>query len=833
MDPMPMDIADIFVILNPQDEWTKAESKQELMDKVEEKVSVLPGINYEFTQPIEMRFNELLTGIRQDVAIKLYGEDLEILADKAQEITGMISGIDGVAGVTAERTTGLPQITVRYDRNKLGRYGLKIKDLNTVIESAFSGGVAGVIYEGEKLFDLVVRLDEEHRKSIDDIRNLYVNLPDGAQVPLKEVADISYQPGPMQISRDNTNRRTYVGINVEGRDVKSLVTEIQQTLDERLELPTGYYIRYGGAFENLQRASKRLSLVVPLALALIFMLVFFAIKSFKQTLMIYIAIPFAAIGGVLSLYLRGMPFSISAGVGFIVLFGVAVLNGLVLISGFNELKKEGKLHLDEIIKKGSIRRIRPIFLTASTDILGFLPMAISTSAGAEVQRPLATVVIGGMLTSTLLTLVVLPVLYYMVESGKMRVKPKLNTAVIGLFVLIAGLAIPGKAAAQQTSLSDVLVTLPDAIERAKENYPSLKAAALEIEKQQALKSTAYDFGRTSVFTGKEETGNGAVGSQNQVGIGQNNIDVFSIPAKSQLADERTELAVAGREMTENTLVRDVSIAWYRAFYSKKEWQLYRQLDTLFADFLRAAELRYQTQATDRIEYLAASARYNELKINIKRAESNHRAALQILNQYLLMPHAFDVKDSDGLPESFTLPVMPDSLQASPLLDFYAQQVNVNEAQWKVQKSNYLPKLDLGYTRQAVDGQSGFYAWEAGISVPLLFFSQKGKTKAAQLDYHIAAQNFDRQKLELNAAYNEQLSRFQVLQEVLGYYRDEALPLAEEQMQAANISYRLGSIDYVQFIQNMETALKTQQDYLQREAEYLELAARLKYLTTNN
>ncbi len=417
MDPMPMDIADIFVILHPKENWTKAKTKQELVEKVKEKVSVLPGINFEFTQPIEMRFNELLTGIREDIAVKLYGDDLDILANKAQEISKLISGIEGIAGIKAEATQGLPQITVKYDRNRMGRYNLKIEDLNTIVETAFSGGVAGNIYEGERMFDLVVRLDEQHRTSINDIRNLYVNLPDGNQIPLKEVADISYQPGPMQISRDNTQRSTYVGINVEDRDIKSLVDEIQQTLDAKLKLPAGYYIRYGGAFENLERASKRLTLVVPLALALIFILVFFAVKSLKQTLMIYIAVPFAAVGGIISLFLRDMPFSISAGVGFIVLFGVAVLNGLVLISGFNELKAEGKMNINDIITKGSIRRIRPILLTASTDILGFLPMAVSASAGAEVQRPLATVVIGGMLTSTMLTLVVLPVLYRWVEGS--------------------------------------------------------------------------------------------------------------------------------------------------------------------------------------------------------------------------------------------------------------------------------------------------------------------------------------------------------------------------------------------------------------------------------
>ncbi len=419
-DPMPIDIADIFVTLKSESEWTRASSKEELVDKVQKLVSVLPGINFEFTQPIEMRFNELLTGIREDVAIKLYGEDLNILAAKAEEISSLVTGIRGVGGVKAEAVHGLPQITIHYDREKLGQYGLNITNLNTIVETAFSGGVAGVIYEGEKRFELVVRLDKEHRQGIEDIRNLYIDLPDGTQVPLKEVADINYYPGPMQISRENTNRRTYVGINVSGRDIKSLVNEIREVLDRELLLPPGYYIRYGGAFENLERATSRLTLVVPVALALIFILVFFAVNSFRQTLMIYMSIPLAAVGGVFSLYLRGMPFSISAGVGFIVLFGVAILNGLVLLNGFNELRREGHYKMDEIIRMGSVRRIRPIMLTAIVDILGFLPMAISGSAGAEVQRPLATVVIGGLITSTLLTLLLLPVLYKKFESENLN-----------------------------------------------------------------------------------------------------------------------------------------------------------------------------------------------------------------------------------------------------------------------------------------------------------------------------------------------------------------------------------------------------------------------------
>ena len=669
MDPMPIDIADIFVILKPQSEWKKVKSKEELVEKVKEKVSVLPGINFEFTQPIEMRFNELLTGIREDVAIKLYGDDLNVLADKAEEIAGLVSGIEGVGGIKAEATRGLPQITVKYDRNKMAKYGLQINELNTIIETAFSGSIAGSIYEGERMFKLVVRLDERHRKSIDDIRDLYVSLPDGNQIPLKTVADVSYQPGPMQISRDNTNRRTYVGINVENRDIKSLVTEIQQTLDEKLELPDGYYIRYGGAFENLERATNRLTMIVPLALALIFMLVFFAVKSFKQTLMIYIAIPFAAVGGIFSLYLRGMPLSISAGVGFIVLFGVAVLNGLVLISGFNEMKAEGKFSIKEIIKKGSIRRIRPILLTASTDILGFLPMAVSSSAGAEVQRPLATVVIGGMLTSTLLTLIVLPILYKWVESRKKMKFPKIKPAAIMLFLIVAGISFSGKLNAQEN-----VITLDKAIERAKENYPSLKAAQLEIDKQKALKNTSYDFGITSLYTGKEEFGNGIVGIQNQIGIKQSDIDIFGISSKKKLAETRTERAIAGKTFTEFSLIRNVRIAWYKAVYMKNQLVLLKQIDSLYEHFQKAAEIRYNTGQTSKIEYISALTKYKELQVNIKTAESNYKASLTELNQYLMLSNEFEIETNDTDSDLFNILSKTDSINSNPVINYFGEIV---------------------------------------------------------------------------------------------------------------------------------------------------------------
>ena len=420
-DPMPLEVGDIMVKMKPKSEWTSASTKDEMFEKMEKELSIIPGVSFEFTQPIQMRFNELMTGVRQDIAIKIYGEDLDVLYIKAKEAESIIKGIRGIGDTKVEQITGLLQMIINYNRSKIAQYGLNIKDLNKLIRTAFAGEKAGVVFENERRFDLVVRLEKDYRQNIGNIKNLYITLPNGSQVPLKEVAKIEFKEGPMQISRDDTKRRVTIGINARNRDIESLVEEIQQKLDKQLGLPPGYYTKYGGQFENLVAAKKRLSVAVPIALALIFILLFFTFNSVKQALMVYTAIPLAAIGGVYSLWLRDMPFSISAGVGFIALFGVAVLNGIVLISYFNQLKKEGLTDIKERILKGTKVRLRPVIMTASVAAFGFLPMALSQSAGAEVQRPLATVVIGGLITATFLTLVVLPVLYSIFDEIKLQI----------------------------------------------------------------------------------------------------------------------------------------------------------------------------------------------------------------------------------------------------------------------------------------------------------------------------------------------------------------------------------------------------------------------------
>ncbi len=673
-DPMPMDLADIFVILAPQSEWVTTGSKDELVEMMKEELELIPGVNYEFTQPIEMRFNELLEGVREDIAIKLYGEDINVLAEKANEISKIISGTEGIGDMKVEATTGLPQMTVQYNRSKLAQYGVSVNEVNQLIEAAFAGGKAGVIFEGERRFDLVVRLNQEHRRNIDNLKNLYVNLSNGSQIPLKELADISYQAGPMQISRDNTNRRTYVGINVRGRDIKTLVADIQQQLDKELQLPAGYYIRYGGAFENLERATNQLKLVVPLALGLIFLLIFFALRSIQQTMMIYMAIPLAAIGGIFSLWLRDMPFSISAGVGFIVLFGVAVLNGLVLISGWNELKEEGVNKLNERIRLGAKRRIRPILLTALTDILGFLPMAISTSAGAEVQQPLATVVIGGMISATLLTLFVLPLLYRWVESlndRSIHVKPVIATGVLLLILSV----LPNSSLQAQNTQELVPISMNKAVEQVAKTYPALKASQLEVESQQALKKTAWDLGKTSVFTGGEELIEGK-GVRTLVGVQQQNIDVFSIPAKNKLQKEKIALAKSNLQLSNAELSYAVKLDYGNLYAKKQLYLLYQELDSTFSDFERAARIRYETEATSRLAYLSASNQAKKINNEKVQAYSDYLIALQQFNRWFLSDTLYTVHSPV---ETAALLLDSDtSISNHPELKLEAQRLNLAE-----------------------------------------------------------------------------------------------------------------------------------------------------------
>ena len=420
-DPMPPNVADNFLILKPRNEWPNTrKTKAELVDEIESALGKLPGNNYEFTQPIQMRFNELISGVRADLGIKVFGDDLDQLVKTANEILSIVNSVEGAADGRVEQVTGLPTLSIRPKRVALGRYGVNVSDLQDWVSAAVGGESAGIMYEGDRRFELIVRLPETLRRDVNRLKYLPLPLPNGDYVPLEEVATLDIAPAPAQISRENGKRRVVITANVRGRDLGSFVTEVKSSIAERGDIPPGYWLDYGGTFEQLESASQRLKIVVPLTLLVILGILMIAFSSLKDALIIFSGVPLALTGGILFLYLRGMPLSISAGVGFIALSGVAVLNGLVMLSFIRQLWEETG-ELTKSIIDGAMVRLRPVLMTALVASLGFIPMALNTGTGAEVQRPLATVVIGGIISSTILTLLVLPVLYEWVhrrESNK-------------------------------------------------------------------------------------------------------------------------------------------------------------------------------------------------------------------------------------------------------------------------------------------------------------------------------------------------------------------------------------------------------------------------------
>lgn len=839
-DPMPMDIADGFIILKDKSHWRPGLTKQALIEEFKHKVEEIPGLNYEFTQPIEMRFNELIAGVREDIAVKLFGDDLEILAQKAEEMGQLISSIDGVGDLKVEATDGLPQINIKYKRPKIAQYGLTIDNLNQTLEIAFSGGKTGVIFEGEKRFDLVVRMEEQHRKSVEDLRNLYVTLPNGLQIPLSEVAEISYLNGPMQISRENTNRRTYVGINVRGRDIKSLVEEIQQKLDAELELPPGYFIRYGGAFENLERATDRLKIVVPIALALIFLLIFMALKSIKHTFMIYIAIPLASIGGVFSLWIRDMPFSISAGVGFIVLFGVAVLNGLVLISSWKDLKATSDKPLLEQIIYGARHRIRPILLTALTDILGFLPMAISTTAGAEVQKPLATVVIGGMISASLLTLFVLPVLYKWLEEREQKGQIKnsgIQPAVLLTFLLFA---LP-LMAQNQNQNKMVISDLERVKQLVAENNNAITLAKWEKKKAEANKSAAFNPGLLNI-----DADYGPYASLED-DISFSIVQEFAFPTLYINRWQQSRDLLEAQEMQLKNVKKDVikesEIAWWYLGYLQQKRVVLKQQDTLYARWETAAKLAYETEEKTLLEYVSAQSKKLEIEQSLEKLE------MEILNQQeslnLLVNTEqklrFKVKHFTKIAETHLQNSFEPKMHPSVL--FWALKKEAADQGTDVAVAKMLPKIRVGFFSQTRIGSTlkngnpatksdYFTGFKAGVSIPLFFTGAVAEYSKSVAEYNMAESNYHYYIRAFNNRYEQSKRAQKTRYNQVMRYEQTALKQADLLQQKAQLAYRNGALGYVEFVQNMEQSLKIKLDYLAAIFMYRQSVADINYFKTN-
>lgn len=823
-DPMSMEEIDMIIKLKPRNTWTSAKTKEELADKFKEALSLIPGIEYEFTQPIEMRFNELITGVRSDIAIKIFGDDLSYIEDKAIEIKALIEGIPGASDIILEKTAGLPQIKIDYNRTKIAYYGVDIQTLNSYLAAAFGGEATGVVFEGEKRFDLVVRFDKQNRKDINDMKQLRIPLPNGNQIPLSELADIQYAEGPAKISRENTHRRVVVSVNVRNRDLQSVVKDIQSTIQQNVKLEPGTYIAYGGQFENLQNATNRLLVAVPVALLLIFIFLHFAFKSLKDAFMIFTAIPLAAVGGVLLLWIRGLPFSVSAGVGFIALFGIAVLNGIVLIEHLKELQQKGTMSIRDIILQGTKDRLRPVMLTAGAAAMGFLPMAISTGAGAEVQRPLATVVIGGLFTSTLLTIIALPLLFQILHKvvGFKLFPFRLIRAKESLMVLL--LLIPSMAGISQAKE----ISLDEAVQIALHHNLEIKAYELKAEEQKALIPTAFSLENTSFSYGYDQNNLAENNHPLKVwGVSQQ----FSFPSL-YLAELKAKKLAFGRAESERLiqseyLMKQVSLSYIELQVNSQKLRIYENMDSLYRNALAIANIRNQHGAISNLDLMTLKAKHQQIKNQLnetKNQQQNSRTTLKTLMGY---DSIFVVS-----PEIQLIKLSDRSLEVSPYIAWLKNQEAMNLAQLSLERNKLWPKLSLNYfmgTNSYTDA-AYYNGFELGISVPLFFKAQKATIKASEIGLN-AAEYQTSYEVELLKNKREELyNTYLQLKDRIAFYYSEGSVLFDEINRTALLNFENGEIDFLKFATSTETALQIKLDYLDHLVQLTSVTLDINYLS---
>ncbi|WP_027127430.1 CusA/CzcA family heavy metal efflux RND transporter [Gelidibacter mesophilus] len=812
-DPMSMEESDVIIKLKPKKEWTSASSKNELADKFKEALHVIPGMEVEFTQPIEMRFNELITGVRADLAIKIFGEDLSVLASKADEIKSLIQNVEGASDIIVEKVAGLPQMTVNFNRAKIARYGLNISDLNELISAGFAGRTVGSVFEGEKRFDLIIRLQESKRKNIESLQSLYVDTPNGGKIPLSELADISYTMGPAQISRDDTQRRIVVGVNVRNRDLQSVVDEVQNIIQDNVKLSAGYSITYGGQFENLQSAKARLMIAVPVALVLIFILLYFAFHSVKDALLIYSAIPLSAVGGILFLWMRDLPFSISASVGFIALFGIAVLNGIVLIEHFKELKSQGISNIQERIKRGTQERLRPVLLTASAAALGFLPMAISTNAGAEVQRPLATVVIGGLISATILTLVVLPVLYAWIEKKK---EMKINKT--GLVTLIFFMLTCTMSAQEKPMSVDEVINL------AIENNSGLKASLLEIDEADALIGSAFNFDKTSVYYEYENNAN-EIEPLKVLGIAQD----FKFPTV-YFANKKVNKAQVGLQESVykiglQNLKKEVYAAYYNLSYAQRKAESYRFLDSLYQNFAQSAKRRFELGETNYLEMITAQSKQ-------KQSETLYKQTLQEELMYRAhLKKIVQVEDIIIQKEPLEkLLIQPASINENAGLLYFEESKDFYEAKMQQEKQSLLPDISVEFLHGLNEGISkNFVGYQLGLKIPLLFGGNASKIKASKIAQDIVEERQQDYQSKWFAEQESLMAKLQQYNEEITYYETQGKHLSEEIIKTAERTLKEGEIDFFQYIQSIETSKEIEINYLDNLNAYNQTIIVINYL----
>jgi len=838
-DPTPMETGDYVITLKDKSEWTSAATREELVEKMQEKLMTLAGVKFEFQQPIQMRFNELMTGTKQDIAVKIFGDDLKTLAEKASEVENIIREIDGVADINVEKVTGLAQVQVEFNRDRLAQYGLSVDEVNRLLRAAFAGSQAGVVFDDERRFGLVVRLDKDYRQSLDDVKNLTVGLPNGSQLPFDQVADISIRSGPAQVSREDTKRRITIGFNVRNRDVEGVIGEVTDKVDRQVKLPTGYYLSYGGQFKNLEAAKNRLAIAVPVALLLIFVLLYFAFHSVKQTLIIFTAVPMSAIGGIFALWLRDMNFSISAGVGFIALFGVAVLNGIVLIAEFNRLEKEGIVDITQRILQGLHSRLRPVIMTAAVASLGFLPMALSNSAGAEVQKPLATVVIGGLISATLLTLLVLPVFYLIFSSGVSWLRIPVNfRKILPVFALLMILSMVAHTTFAQERKR---VTLTEAIQKAIDQNLSIRSANYSVAVQKSMKGASWDIPKT-VIEGQYGQFN-SYQNDNSIAV----IQDFSFPTVYINQHKLANATIKGAGWELQSVILGVTtqvkqVYWQLAYLNSRKQLLIFQ-DSLYSGFSHAAELRAKTGETNKLEMITARTQSLEIKNQLRQVMVDagiYNRKLQTLmnSNELIIPYDTVLQRLDFTPSADST-----ALDLNPSMGYIRHQTEVAQITRRLELSRMMPDISFGYFSQTMAGTQEingtertfgkgyrFTGVQAGITIPLWFGPSLSRTKAARIREHASQTDADYYSGSLESSYRSLLDELSKYSASVDYYEQQAVPEANLIIGQASLSYKAGALDYLEYIITLNRALEIKQNYLDALNNYNQTIINIDFLT---
>lgn len=788
-EPMPMDAGDMIIVLKPKKEWTSATTFPELSEKMQKELEEIPGLSVSFQFPVQMRFNELMTGAKQDVVIKIFGEDLDKLVENAQKFGKIINSVEGTDNLYIEPVNGIPQVVIEFNRALIAQYGLSIGEANRIVNMAFAGQSTGQVFEGEKRFDLVVRLAQDKRANIEDIRNLLIPMPSGTQIPLSQLAKVDYKNTPNQIQREDAKRRIVIGFNVKGRDIESVVKEVQQKVDAKVKLPTGYYTTYGGAFENLNQAKARLGIAVPVALVLIFVLLYFAFKSIKESLLIYTAIPLSSIGGVLFLAARDMPFSISAGVGFIALFGIAVLNGIVLISEYNRLRDHGIKNTTRIVVMGTRTRLRPVLMTAAVASLGFLPMAISNGSGAEVQRPLATVVIGGLLGATFLTLFVLPILYVMFEHIQFK-KKRRNKKAISTALIIAFAFLGTTAHAQQRMSFEEVVKL---------------AEVNNLEVKQAELNTLYHeknvFANRSLDPLDISAEFGQVNSNqfdNKITVAQN----FQFPVvfkrQKALNEQMINVSKTNEKLTKIEVKQRLANVYVLMQNYESQRELLKENESIYQQFLDKANLRLKKGESNRSEVSTAIIQLKSIQNQIKlidvELENSSRKIQYLANTTSkIYPIQSDINWYDMNLNSIS--------NHHPILKLAEETIQTSTLETEVEKSKKIPSFSVGYSNQSFSDldQNRYNSFQIGVGLPIFNRGINSSIEASKIKVDIAKQNYSLQQAKLQQDFDVLRNQINAYDEIVSDFEQTQIPASNDLQKTINHQLLEGEINFLDWV----------------------------------